>query len=184
MAQVAAGRGSDSRRGGRAAPRAAPARGAVRGEPPTSCDAARARRRVRRHRRRSRRRRAHERPSAPRRLSGREQVHDLGLQVRPARGRREAPKASLAGREIPLEPEDWGAFSSVALGPEAEVEQSELIATLRRAIDEILTPHQRRVLVALALNGCRSTSSQRGSTRLAVRCTRRCTTHATSCVRT
>ena len=61
-------------------------------------------------------------------------------------------KRAWQEREIPLEPEDWGAFSSIALGPEAEVEQSELIETLRRAIDEILTPHQRRVLVALALN--------------------------------
>ena len=61
-------------------------------------------------------------------------------------------KRAWQEREIPLEPEDWGAFSSITLGPEAEVEQSELIETLRRAIDEILTPHQRRVLVALALN--------------------------------
>ncbi|HXG75933.1 MAG TPA: sigma factor-like helix-turn-helix DNA-binding protein, partial [Gaiellaceae bacterium] len=34
-----------------------------------------------------------------------------------------------------------------------EVEQRELLATLRRAIEEHLTPHQRQVLVALALNG-------------------------------
>ena len=56
------------------------------------------------------------------------------------------------GREIPLEPETWNLFSSNGAEPDAEVEQSELLATLQRAIDEILTPHQRRVLVALALN--------------------------------
>ena len=54
-------------------------------------------------------------------------------------------KRAWQEREIPLEPEAWGAFSSVDLGPDAEVEQSELIAALRRAINEILTPHQRRV---------------------------------------
>src|ERR671922_239038 len=33
------------------------------------------------------------------------------------------------------------------------VEQSELLDTLQKAISDVLTPHQRRVLVALALNG-------------------------------
>ncbi len=62
-------------------------------------------------------------------------------------------KRAWQGREIPLEPESWSAFASAGLEPDAEAEQSELLATLQRAIDEILTPHQRRVLVALALNG-------------------------------
>jgi RNA polymerase sigma-70 factor (ECF subfamily) len=57
------------------------------------------------------------------------------------------------GREIPLEPETWSLFASVGLGPDEEVEQGELLAGLQRAIAEELTPHQRRVLVALALNG-------------------------------
>jgi RNA polymerase sigma-70 factor (ECF subfamily) len=57
------------------------------------------------------------------------------------------------GREVPLEPETWSVFASAGLEPDAELEQSELIDTLRRAIGEVLTPHQRRVLVALALNG-------------------------------
>jgi RNA polymerase sigma-70 factor, ECF subfamily len=62
-------------------------------------------------------------------------------------------KRAWQGREVPLEPESWTLFSSAGLEPEAEVEQGELLATLRSAITEILTPHQRRVLVALALNG-------------------------------
>ena len=37
--------------------------------------------------------------------------------------------------------------------PGDEAEQSELITTLQEAIQEALTPHQRRVLVALAVNG-------------------------------
>jgi RNA polymerase sigma-70 factor (ECF subfamily) len=57
------------------------------------------------------------------------------------------------GREVPLEPETWGLFSSSAPEPDEQAEQSELLETLQRAIAEVLTPHQRRVLVALALNG-------------------------------
>jgi len=57
------------------------------------------------------------------------------------------------GREVPLEPETWSLFSSAGIEPDASVEQSELIETLQSAIAEVLTPHQRRVLVALALNG-------------------------------
>jgi RNA polymerase sigma-70 factor (ECF subfamily) len=57
------------------------------------------------------------------------------------------------GREIPLEPEGWTVLSSAGLAPDAEAEQRELVATVQAAIDEVLTPHQRNVLVALALNG-------------------------------
>jgi RNA polymerase sigma-70 factor, ECF subfamily len=57
------------------------------------------------------------------------------------------------GREVPLEPETWSLFSSAELEPDEQAEQSELLATLQRGIAEALTPHQRRVLVALALNG-------------------------------
>jgi RNA polymerase sigma-70 factor (ECF subfamily) len=57
------------------------------------------------------------------------------------------------GREVPLEPETWGLFSSTGLEPGESAEQGELLDTLQRAIGEVLTPHQRRVLVALALNG-------------------------------
>jgi RNA polymerase sigma-70 factor, ECF subfamily len=62
-------------------------------------------------------------------------------------------KRAWQGREVPLEPETWGLFSSTGLEPDAEAEQSELLATLQSAIAEVLTPHQRSVLVALALNG-------------------------------
>jgi RNA polymerase sigma-70 factor, ECF subfamily len=62
-------------------------------------------------------------------------------------------KRSWQGREIPLEAETWGLFTSAAIAPDEEAEQSELLATLQEAIADVLTPHQRRVLVALALNG-------------------------------
>jgi RNA polymerase sigma-70 factor, ECF subfamily len=57
------------------------------------------------------------------------------------------------GREVPLEPESWAMFASSAGEPDDEAEQSELLREVRRGIDEALTPHQRTVLVALALNG-------------------------------
>jgi RNA polymerase sigma-70 factor (ECF subfamily) len=62
-------------------------------------------------------------------------------------------KRAWQGRELPLEPESWTIFASDRLEPEAEVEQRALLAAVERAIDEALTPHQRRVLVALAVNG-------------------------------
>ena len=62
-------------------------------------------------------------------------------------------KRAWQGREVPIEPEGWDLFSSLGLEPDAEAEQNELLVTLQSAIAEVLTPHQRRVLVALALNG-------------------------------
>ena len=47
-------------------------------------------------------------------------------------------KRAWQGREIPLEPEGWELFSSAALEPDAEAEQSELLATLQNAIAEVL----------------------------------------------
>ena len=61
-------------------------------------------------------------------------------------------KRSWQERELPLEPETWNLFASVGLAPDEDVEQSELLSTLQTAIGELLTPHQRRVLVALTLN--------------------------------
>jgi len=61
-------------------------------------------------------------------------------------------KRAWQGREVPLEPESWGIFTSAGLEPEAELEQRELLESLQEGV-ESLTPHQREVLVALALNG-------------------------------
>jgi RNA polymerase sigma-70 factor (ECF subfamily) len=57
------------------------------------------------------------------------------------------------GREVPLEPESWSLFSSAAPEPAETAEQNEVLETLQQAIADVLTPHQRRVLVALAING-------------------------------
>jgi RNA polymerase sigma-70 factor (ECF subfamily) len=57
------------------------------------------------------------------------------------------------GREIPLEPETWTLFASDSLTPSEEAEQGALLAVLKDGIADALTPHQRHVLVALAING-------------------------------
>jgi RNA polymerase sigma-70 factor, ECF subfamily len=62
-------------------------------------------------------------------------------------------KRAWQGREVPLEPESWSVFSSSGLDPGAEAEQRELVEAVQEAIANALTPHQRRVLVALAVNG-------------------------------
>jgi RNA polymerase sigma-70 factor (ECF subfamily) len=62
-------------------------------------------------------------------------------------------KRAWQGREVPLEPEGWELFAGTGLEPDAAAEQRELVAAVRTAIDEALTPHQRRVLVAVTLNG-------------------------------
>lgn len=61
-------------------------------------------------------------------------------------------KRAWQGREIPLEQETWNLFSSAGLGPGNAAEQSELVSALQDGI-AALTPHQRRVLIALAVNG-------------------------------
>ena len=62
-------------------------------------------------------------------------------------------KRAWQEREVVLEPTTWTEFPSAALDPNAALEQTELMATLQRAISDVLTAHQRRVLVALALDG-------------------------------
>jgi RNA polymerase sigma-70 factor (ECF subfamily) len=56
------------------------------------------------------------------------------------------------GRELPVEPNEWNLFANLELEPDVQVEQRELLSGLHTAI-EALTPHQRRVLVAVAVNG-------------------------------
>jgi RNA polymerase sigma-70 factor (ECF subfamily) len=56
-------------------------------------------------------------------------------------------------REVVLEPQSWPAFESDAASPQRRAEQSELFDALHRAVEGALTPHQREVFAALALNG-------------------------------
>jgi RNA polymerase sigma-70 factor (ECF subfamily) len=61
-------------------------------------------------------------------------------------------KRAWQGREVPLESDTWETFASRAPEPTEMAEQSELLRRVQRAIETELTAHQRRVLVALALN--------------------------------
>ena len=47
----------------------------------------------------------------------------------------------------------WNLFASAGLDPEREAAQNELLRELQSAIGGVLTPHQRRVLLALAVDG-------------------------------
>ena len=76
-------------------------------------------------------------------------VYKFGLYEAAAKLRRRA----WQGREVPLEPESWGMFASGGASPEDEAERSELLRAVQEGIADVLTPRQRDVLVALALNG-------------------------------
>ena len=56
------------------------------------------------------------------------------------------------GREVVLEPESWPAFADERPSAQQTTEDADLLRELQRAVREELTPHQRDVFVALALN--------------------------------
>jgi RNA polymerase sigma-70 factor (ECF subfamily) len=56
------------------------------------------------------------------------------------------------GRELPVEDDAWNVIAGTGHGPDEEAETSELLGAIRAGIAEALSPHQRTVLVALALN--------------------------------
>jgi RNA polymerase sigma-70 factor (ECF subfamily) len=55
-------------------------------------------------------------------------------------------------REVVLDPDAWPAFADGRSTAHELLERAELLEALRRAVAEALTPHQREVFVALALN--------------------------------
>ena len=57
------------------------------------------------------------------------------------------------GREIALDAAHWPDPPDARDGPAGEAERAELLRAIRRAVGAELTPHQREVLVAVALNG-------------------------------
>jgi RNA polymerase sigma-70 factor (ECF subfamily) len=61
-------------------------------------------------------------------------------------------KQAWRGREIPVGADEWPEVVDARSAPEQDVEMSELLGALREEIDAVLSPHQREVLVALALN--------------------------------
>jgi RNA polymerase sigma-70 factor (ECF subfamily) len=61
-------------------------------------------------------------------------------------------KLAWQGRELPVEAEDWPQVPDPGPGPHSEVEMNDVLAATRQEIESRLTPRQREVLVALALN--------------------------------
>ena len=56
------------------------------------------------------------------------------------------------GREVPIEPEHWSVIASGGDSPAGKAESKELLDSVSAAIETELSPHQREVLVAVALN--------------------------------
>ena len=57
------------------------------------------------------------------------------------------------GREVTLEAEAWPLIADASPGAQAAVEELDLLRAIRDAVHRELTPHQREVFSALALNG-------------------------------
>jgi len=55
-------------------------------------------------------------------------------------------------RQVSIDSDRWELIADRSAGPGEDAETAELLAALRVAIEEELTPHQREVLVAIALN--------------------------------
>jgi RNA polymerase sigma-70 factor (ECF subfamily) len=60
-----------------------------------------------------------------------------------------ARRTAWRDRELPRPPEDWLGMAAVDGHPEAAAEHAELLAALRTAVAEVLTPHQREVLLTV-----------------------------------
>lgn len=64
-----------------------------------------------------------------------------------------ARRRAWQGREIVIDPETWPEFADAGPSAHERLEDCELLCALRDAITTSLTPHQREVFSALALNG-------------------------------
>jgi RNA polymerase sigma-70 factor (ECF subfamily) len=70
-----------------------------------------------------------------------------------------------------MDAEDWERLPGrLGADPAKETEQRDLAGAVRRAVDENLTPHQRKVFVAIVLNGVPMDAlvTELGSTRNAI----------------
>jgi RNA polymerase sigma-70 factor (ECF subfamily) len=64
-----------------------------------------------------------------------------------------ARRRAWHGREVTLEDESWRHIADATPGAQQTVEDSDLLRAIVEAIGSTLTPHQREVFTALALNG-------------------------------
>jgi RNA polymerase sigma-70 factor, ECF subfamily len=63
-----------------------------------------------------------------------------------------ARRRAWQGREVALEDESWRRLADPAPSVQRSVEDAELLRAVCRAVETDLTPHQREIFVALALN--------------------------------
>ncbi|HEU4658430.1 MAG TPA: sigma-70 family RNA polymerase sigma factor [Capillimicrobium sp.] len=61
-------------------------------------------------------------------------------------------RRAWAQREVPLESEGWARLADRRGAPDTDAETNDLLRAIGAAIADALTPHQRAVLVAVALN--------------------------------
>jgi RNA polymerase sigma-70 factor (ECF subfamily) len=64
-----------------------------------------------------------------------------------------ARRRAWQGREIAIDEQTWPEFPATGRSAQECVEDAELLQALREAVQSSLTPHQREVFAALALNG-------------------------------
>jgi RNA polymerase sigma-70 factor (ECF subfamily) len=70
-------------------------------------------------------------------------LYEAAVQVR---------RRAWQGREVPLESDAWALLAGSRATPEQDAETGELLRALQRGIEQALSPRQREVLVAVALN--------------------------------
>jgi RNA polymerase sigma-70 factor, ECF subfamily len=64
-----------------------------------------------------------------------------------------ARRRAWQAREVTLDDDSWRRLADSAPSAQQSVEETELLRAIVAAIDAVLTPHQREVFTALALNG-------------------------------
>ena len=170
-----------ARGGGRRAPRAAAKAARFEVEPPPRRPPPSPRRRPRRPRPAERRRRPARGPRQARRLPRRKPVHHLGLQVRAARGRREAAPPRLAGTRGSARGRGVAACSPTPPRRRARAPRdSELFAAIREEIERADPPPARGAGRGGAERGPDRRPRRAPRTRPAARSTRPFTTPAAS----
>ena len=64
-----------------------------------------------------------------------------------------ARRRAWQGREVPLGDDAWARLADPARSAQRSAEDGELLRAIAEAVRDVLTPHQRAVLTALALDG-------------------------------
>ena len=62
-------------------------------------------------------------------------------------------RRSWQGRELPVEPEQWSLVADTGSLPAEDIDRRELLGQVQESIKAELSPHQREVLLAVAVNG-------------------------------